>query len=46
MLGWFKVVTNYRTFQVEAAGIGDAIERGLLLLMKEQGEYVREITAA
>jgi hypothetical protein len=45
-MAWFKIVTNYRTFQVEAAGIGDAIERGLNLLLKEQGEYVREIVAA
>ncbi len=42
---FFEVVTNLRTFEVEAAGIGDAIDRVLnLLLLTEVGEYVRQIT--
>lgn len=43
--GFYKVVTNYRTFGIEAAGIGDAIQKALGLLLKEQGEYLREVTA-
>jgi hypothetical protein len=44
-MAYFKVVTNYRTFNVEASGIGDAIDRVLNLLLID-GEYVREITDA
>lgn len=43
--GFYKVSTNYRDFQVEASGIGDAIQKALSLLLKEQGEYLREVTA-
>lgn len=46
-MAWFNVVTNYRTFKLEAAGIGDAIDRVLnSLLMTEVGEFVREIEAS
>ena len=38
---WFKVVTNYREFTVQAAGVGDAIDRALNLLMTDRGEYLR-----
>lgn len=41
---FFKVVTNYRTFEIEAAGIGDAIDRVLNhVIVADRGEYVREI---
>lgn len=46
-MAYFNIVTNYRTFQIEAAGIGDAIDRVLnCVIVKDRGEYVREITAA
>lgn len=38
----FKVVTNYRTFTLEASGIGAAIDTVLNLLMVN-GEYLRSI---
>jgi len=42
---FFKVITNYRTFEVEAAGIGDAIDRVLnFVIVADRGEYVREIS--
>lgn len=43
--GWFQVVTNYRTFLIEAAGIGDAIDRALSVIVGDRGEYLREIAA-
>lgn len=41
---YFNVTTNYRTFVLEAAGIGAAIDAVLNLLLVN-GEYLREITA-
>jgi hypothetical protein len=43
-MAWFKVVTNYREFTLEAAGIGDAIDTVLnSLLVKDRGEYLRTV---
>jgi hypothetical protein len=42
-MAWFKVVTNYRTFIIEAAGMGDAIERALNLITDFNGEYIRSV---
>jgi hypothetical protein len=42
-MAWFVVATNYRTFTVEAAGIGDAIDRALNLLVADRGEYLRTV---
>jgi hypothetical protein len=42
-MAYFEVVTNYRTFTLEAAGIGDAIDRTLNLILKDRGEYVRSV---
>jgi hypothetical protein len=44
-MSFFKVVTNYRTFEIEAAGIGDAIAKALDLLVSDVGEYLREVAA-
>jgi hypothetical protein len=33
-MAWFQVETNYRTFAIEAAGIGDAIDRALNLMVE------------
>jgi hypothetical protein len=42
-MAYFEVVTNYRTFTLEAAGIGDAIDRTLNLIVADRGEYVRSV---
>lgn len=42
--GFYTVVTSLRTFQVEAAGIGDAIEKALILIVPHL-EYLREVKA-
>jgi hypothetical protein len=44
-MAYFNVVTNFRTFLIEAAGIGDAIDRTLNLILVN-GEYMRDITPA
>jgi hypothetical protein len=46
MFGTFTVITNLRTFSIEAAGIGDAIDQVLNHnLLTGVGEYLREIKA-
>jgi hypothetical protein len=45
MLGYYKVVTNYRTMIIEAAGIGDAIDRALNLILDFNGEFIRSVEA-
>lgn len=43
-MAWYEVETNYRTFAIEAAGIGDAIDKALnLILLHEQGEFLRGV---
>jgi hypothetical protein len=43
----FTVITNLRTFSIEAAGIGDAIDQVLNHghMAHSAGEYLREIKA-
>jgi hypothetical protein len=42
---WYEVQTNYRTFAIEAAGIGDAIDRALNMIESGRGEYLRTVEA-
>lgn len=42
---WYEVATNYRTFAIEAAGIGDAIDRALNFIETDRGEYLRTVEA-
>jgi hypothetical protein len=42
-MAWFAVQTNYRTFTLEAAGIGDAIDQALSLIVADRGEYLRTV---
>jgi hypothetical protein len=44
-MAWFQVETNYRTFTLEAAGIGDAIDRALNVIVADRGEYLRTVEA-
>jgi hypothetical protein len=43
-MSYFKVTTTRRTFAIEAAGIGDAFDRVLNLILVE-GETLVEIVA-
>lgn len=40
-MAWFNVETNYRSFLIEAAGIGDAIDKALSVIVTDRGEYLR-----
>jgi hypothetical protein len=40
---WYQVETNYRSFAIEAAGIGDAIDRALNMVESGRGEYLRTV---
>lgn len=42
----FKVITTARTFQVEAAGIGDAFDRVLNFILVTERESLVDIVAA
>lgn len=42
-MAWFEIQTNYRTVTMEAAGIGDAIDRALSLIVSDRGEYLRTV---
>ena len=35
-MSYFTVITTARTFQIEAAGIGDALERAAMVMVRDR----------